>query len=100
MDISKMVKEAEEMKKRLLQTQTELANTEIRGEAANGLVVIILNGQGELKDIKIKKEAVDPNNTDALEDLIVSAFRAAFTKADAISKEMLGKLSEGLPGIE
>ena len=100
MDINKMVKEAEEMKKRLLQTQTELANTEIRGEAANGLVVITLNGQGELKDIKIKKEAVDPNDVDALEDLIMSAFREAFIKADAVSKEMLGKLSGGLPRIE
>ena len=91
-----MLKEAEALQKSLVQAQNELGGIEVRGSSRGGLVEVLISAQGEIKDIKIKKEAVDPNDTETLEDLILSAFRNATTKALAISKEKLGKLTGGL----
>ena len=99
MDIQKMLKEAQELQKSLVQAQAELGKVDVKGVSGSGLVEVLMTAHGEVKDLKIKKEAVDPNDVETLEDLILSAFKDASTKASAISQEKLGKLTggKGLP---
>ena len=101
MDIQKMLKEAQELQKSLMQAQTELGKVDVRGVSGSGLVEVLMTAHGEIKDLKIKKEAVDPNDVETLEDLVLSAFRDAATKALSISQEKLGKLTggKGLPPL-
>ncbi len=61
----------------LLQTQENLKNKEVTGSSGNGLVSLTLNGEYELKDLRIQKECVDPDDIDGLEDLIKVAYRQA-----------------------
>lgn len=99
MDIQKMLREAQELQKSLLDAQAELGKVDVRGSSGGGLVEVLMTAHGEVKDLKIKKEAVDPNDVETLEDLVLSAFKDASTKALAISQEKLGKLTggKGLP---
>ncbi len=96
MDIQKMLKDAEKLQKSLSVAQQELSKIDVTGAAGNGLVEISMSAQGEIKNIKIKKEAVDPNDVETLEDLILSAFKDATNKAVAVSQEKLGKLTGGM----
>ena len=99
MDIQKMLKEAQELQKSLVQAQAELGKVDIKGVSGGGLVEVLMTAHGEVKDLKIKKEAVNPDDVETLEDLVLAAFRDASTKALAISQEKLGKLTggKGLP---
>ena len=101
MDIQKMLKEAQELQKSLMQAQAELGKIDVKGVSGGGLIEVLMTAHGEIKDIKIKKEAVDPNDIETLEDLILSAFRDASTKALSMSQEKLGKLTgkKGFPQI-
>ena len=95
MDIQKMLKEAQELQKSLMQAQSELQKVDVRGTSGGGLVEVLMTAHGEIKDIKIKKEAVNPNDVETLEDLILSALKNASTQALSISQEKLGKLTGG-----
>lgn len=99
MDIQKMLREAQELQKSLLDAQAELGKVDVKGSSGGGLVEVVMTAHGEVKDLKIKKEAVDPNDVETLEDLVLSAFKDASTKALTISQEKLGKLTggKGLP---
>ena len=101
MDIQKMLKEAQELQKSLVQAQAELGKVDVQGVSGGGLIEVLMTAHGEIKDLKIKKEVVDPNDVETLEDLILSALRDASTKALAISQEKLGKLTggKGLPNF-
>ena len=101
MDIQKMLKEAQELQKSLVQAQAELGKVDVKGISGGGLVEVVMTAHGEVKDLKIKKEAIDPNDIETLEDLILSAFRDAAEKALSISQEKLGKLTggKGLPPL-
>ena len=93
MDIQKMLRDAEALQKSLMQAQSELGNIEVIGKAGNDLVQIVMSAQGELKNIKIKKEVINPDDVETLEDLILSAFRDAMNKAESISKENMQKVT-------
>lgn len=101
MDIKKMIQEAEMLQKSLVKAQQELRGIDVTGQAGGGLIEVTMSAQGEIKDLIIKKEAVDPNDVETLEDLILSAFKDATTKAMKISEEKLGKLTgkKGLPPL-
>ena len=96
MDIQKMLREAEALQKSLKVAQDELSKIDVKGIAGGGLVEIIMTAQGEIKDIKIKKEAVNPNDVETLEDLILSAFKDATNKAVTLSQEKIGRLTGGM----
>ena len=86
MNIMQMMKQAQNMQAKLKVAQEELSNMDIVGESAGGAVVITCSGQGKFKSIKIKPEAINPENPSAvdgetiemLEDLITSAINQAF----------------------
>ncbi len=104
MNIMQMMKQAQSIQKKLKDAQQELANTELVGESAGGAVRVICDGQGKFKSIKLKPEALNPENpssvdTDTLEmleDIISSAIQQASDKA---SKEMENKMKAATGGI-
>ena len=59
-------------------------------------VKVILNGKYEAQSVRLKKEAVDANDVEALEDLLLAAFNAARAKVEADSQEKLGGMTKGL----
>lgn len=104
MNIMQMMKQAQTIQKKLKDTQAELANTEIKGESAGGAVVVTCDGQGKFKSIKLKPEAINPENpssvdsetVEMLEDIITSAIQQA---SDRASQEMESKMKSVTGGI-
>jgi len=97
-DMSGFLAQAQAMQQQLLTAQQELAETEIHGSAGGDLVTATITGAGELLAVTIKPEAVDPDDTETLADLIVAAVRDANAKSQALAAEKLGPLAGGLGG--
>lgn len=76
----KRKKQMQALQEQLMQAQEEIKNKEVTGTSGGDLVSITLSGEHELLDIKIKKECIDPEDQDGLEDLIKSAYQNAFEK--------------------
>lgn len=96
MDIAALMRQAQELKKNFEQTQAELEQLIVTGSAGGGMVSADVNGMGQIKRIKLDATAVNPNDVEMLEDLIVVAVADAQSKAATESKLRGGKLSEGL----
>lgn len=77
---AKKKKQAKLLQEQFSKMQTQLKETEVTGTAGNGLVTLTLNGDHELKQIKIKPECVDSEDIEGLEDLIKAAYGDAFNK--------------------
>jgi nucleoid-associated protein EbfC len=97
-DMSGFLAQAQAMQQQLLTAQQELAETEVQGTAGGDLVTATITGAGELIGLSIKPEAVDPEDTETLADLIVAAVRDANTKSQALAAAKLGPLAGGLGG--
>ncbi|HEX8508426.1 MAG TPA: YbaB/EbfC family nucleoid-associated protein [Propionibacteriaceae bacterium] len=97
-DMSGLLAQAQAMQQQLLAAQQELAETEIVGSAGGDLVRATITGAGELIGLQIKSEAVDPEDTETLADLVVAAVRDATTKSQALAAAKLGPLAGGLGG--
>jgi DNA-binding YbaB/EbfC family protein len=95
-DMSGLLAQAQAMQEQFLNAQQELAEMEIEGSAGGDLVMATVTGAGELVGLEIKPEAVDPNDTETLADLIVAAVRDATNKAQAVAASKLGPLAGGL----
>lgn len=96
-DIMKLMKQAQDMQARMQSMQAELASLEIEGRAAAGLVVVKLNGKGELRGIRIDPSLMKPEETEILEDLIVAASQDARAKVEAAMQSKMQELTGGLP---
>jgi len=101
MDMNKMMKELQKVQGRMGKVQEELQRSVYEAEAGGGLVKIALNGKFEVQSVRLKKEAVDPNDVEALEDLLLAAFNEARAKAEADSAAKMGGMTKGLgiPGM-
>jgi nucleoid-associated protein EbfC len=102
-NLVQMLKQAQEMQARMAEMQAKLAEIEVTGSAGGGMVQVTLNGKGEVKKLKLDKSAVDPNETEVLEDLILAAFNDAKARADRLVTEEMEKLTGGLklpPGMK
>lgn len=92
---SKMKKQARMMQEQYAQMQTELENKEVIGTAGNGLVTVTLDGNRNMKSIKINPECVDKDDLEGLEDLI----RAAYENASEQLNEETPDLSSMMGGL-
>jgi DNA-binding YbaB/EbfC family protein len=100
-NINKLLKQAQKMQSQMMKAQEELAKKEIEGTAGGGMVKVLLNGSGDLQSIKLDKQAVDPDDVEMLEDLIVAAFKNAQEKIKEISSSTFSGITGGmnLPGM-
>jgi DNA-binding YbaB/EbfC family protein len=74
-NMQQLMKQAQKMQQQLLEAQEKLAQTEVQGTAGGGLVTATLTGSGEVLSVKIDPKAVDPDDVESLEDLVVAAIR-------------------------
>lgn len=104
LDMQQLFAAAAEMQSQLVNAQLRLAETEIEGSAGGGLVKVTISGQGELIDVVIAKEAIDPGDpaetASTLADLILAASRDAYRALEAVQAEAMGPLAGGLGGGE
>ena len=109
MNMMQVMQQAQKMQKKIKETQEELENSEIVSSAANGAVVVTLNGQGKFKSIKLKAEAINPENPSSveadtiemLEDILTEALKDATQKATAQMETKMKSVTGGIniPGL-
>lgn len=98
-NMAQMMKQAQQMQQQLAAAQAELAETEVTGSAGGGMVRATMNGSGELTGVTIDPQAVDPEDVETLQDLVVAAVRDAHRAVADMAAEKLGPLTSGLPGM-
>ena len=92
MNMNALMQQAKKMQEQMTKAQEELENTEVVGKAGGEMVVVTMNGKKEIKSIKLDKTAVDPDDVEMLEDLIVVAINDGYSKAEELSKNKMGPL--------
>jgi DNA-binding YbaB/EbfC family protein len=97
--MQQLMKQAQKMQQQLAQAQAELAETEVDGSAGGGLVTARVTGNGELLTISIAPEAVDLDDLETLQDLVVAAVRDATRQASELAADKLGPLTGGAGGL-
>jgi len=97
-DLQKM---AREMQANMAKAQEELAAATVEGTAGGGAVVVVLTGTQDVRSIKIQKDAVDPEDVETLQDLVLAAFTDALKKSRDLAAQRLGGVTGGLklPGM-
>src|SRR5512132_2821057 len=105
MDMDKLLQQVGQMQGEMQKAQEELANETVQATAGGGMVTVIANGAGEIKQIKIDPKAIDPNDAEMLEDMILAAVNEAIRSAQSLMESKLGGLAGGalgglgLPGL-
>jgi DNA-binding YbaB/EbfC family protein len=98
-NMQQMLKQAQKMQQQLEEAQAELAATEVTGTAGGGLVTATLTGGGELTALTIDPKAVDPDDIETLQDLVVAAVRDAHRAVGELAAEKMGPVTSGLGGM-
>lgn len=93
-DMEEIIRQAAEVQAQLQRAQEEILATVVEGSAGGGLVTVTMTGGAEIKDLAIKPEAVDPNDVETLQDLILAAYRDAHNKAAEIAQAKIGPFTE------
>ena len=98
---SSMLNQARELKSKLDNAQKELSNTIIEVSSGKGAIKITINGQQEIKSIKISPEVINPDKAEKLEELVLKAVNEAITKSQKVAAKQLKGLTGGLkiPGL-
>lgn len=101
MNMQKMLKDLQKMQSKMVKAQNDLQAQSFEAEAGGGMVKVVINGQGILTSIKINPDAVDKDDVEALEDLVMAAINAANKKKDDSSKASMDELTQGMniPGL-
>ena len=97
-NMQQLMKQAQAMQRKLQEAQQELADSEVTGSAAGGMVEVTLTGDKTPVSVTIKPEAVDPDDVEMLEDMILAALNDANQQADKLSKDLLGPMG-GAAGL-
>lgn len=97
-NMNELLEQAQQMQQQMLAAQQELAEAEVEGSSGGGLVQATVSGVGELKGLTIDPEAVDPDDTETLADLVVAAVRDATANAQEIQSAKLGPFAQALGG--
>lgn len=101
MDIRALMQQAQQMQAKMAKAQAELAKRTVTAEVGGGQVQAIMNGKHQLISLAIKPEAIDPDDVEFLQDLIVSAVNEAARRVDELVEQEMGSVTGGLnlPGL-
>ena len=96
-----MMKKVQKLQGDMAKMQEELKTRTLEATAGGGAVTVIVNGEKQIKSIKIAPSAVDPNDVEMLEDLVAAAVNEALKKVDDMMAQEMGKVTGGLklPGM-
>ena len=97
MNLNNLMKEAKKMQADIEKSQEELAVKEFEATAGGGAITVKVSGAKEIKEITIKKEVVDPEDVDMLQDLILTCINEALRKVDGAQAASMGKYN--IPGL-
>ncbi len=101
-DPNQMMAQMQKLQEEMEKTQAELDNEEVTASVGGGMVTVVATANQQIRAVTIKPEAVDPEDVDMLQDLIVAAVNEALQKGKALSEERMGSLTGGLnlpPGL-
>jgi DNA-binding YbaB/EbfC family protein len=96
-NFASMMKQAQELQGRMAEMQAEMERARVDGQSGGGLVVLTMNGKGDLVGVKIDPSLVKPEEAEILEDLIVAAHNDAKAKVERMLQEKMQSLTGGLP---
>lgn len=96
MNNANMMKQAQKMQKDMLKMQEELETAEYEATVGGGVVKAVVNGKKELASLTIDPDAVDPDDVEMLQDLVVAAVNEALRKAETAANDSMSKLTGGL----
>jgi nucleoid-associated protein EbfC len=99
MDMNKLLKQAQQMQAEMAKAQEELANERVEASVGGGMVTVTATGGGELVAIKISPEAIDPEDPETLEDLVLAGVNQALSNAQDLAQSRLGGAMGGLGGL-
>lgn len=96
-----LMRQAQKMQEKMAETQDELKKRTVEASVGGGMVTVVVSGSQELLKITINKEAVDPEDVETLQDLVLSAVNAGIKQSQEMVQEEMGKVTGGLniPGM-
>ena len=97
MNINQLMKEAKKMQADMEKSQAELSEKEFEASAGGGAVTAVVSGDKKIKSLVIKKDVVDPEDVEMLQDLVITCINEAFRKADSAQAAEFGKYN--IPGL-
>jgi DNA-binding YbaB/EbfC family protein len=90
-----LMKQAKRLQEELERTQAEIAKMRIAGTAGGGMVTATVNGRGDLTDLRIEAEVIDPEEREMLVDLVIAAVQEAQREAREEAEKRLGPMAQG-----
>ncbi len=98
-NLQQLMKQAQKMQEQMTAAQAELAEAELTGTAGGGLVTVTIKGTGEVTAVKIDPKAIDPDDVETLEDLVLAALHNATEAVRELTEQKMGPLTAGLGGM-
>jgi DNA-binding YbaB/EbfC family protein len=99
MDVNKMMQQVQQMQAEMMKAQDELANERVEASVGGGMVTVTASGSGEILAVKISPEAIDPDDPETLEDLVLAGVNEALRNAQELAQSKLGGAVGGLKGL-
>ena len=96
MNMQNMMRQAQQMQQNIAQMQAELEEREVETSAGGGVVKVVVTGKKVLKSIEIAPEAVDPDDVEMLQDLVLAAVNEALEKAEEMVQTEMAKVTGGM----
>ncbi|HZP07889.1 YbaB/EbfC family nucleoid-associated protein [Methyloceanibacter sp.] len=96
-NFTEMMKQAQQLQGRMAEMQAEMERTVVEGRSGGGMVVVSLNGKGDMTGLSIDASLLKPGEGEILEDLVVAAHADAKSKVEEAMKEKMKALAGGLP---
>ncbi|MEW6555478.1 MAG: YbaB/EbfC family nucleoid-associated protein [Actinomycetota bacterium] len=100
-NMQKMMKQAQKLQRQMMEAQEALADERVEGSSGGGMVKVVADGQQNIVEISIDPAAVDPEDVEMLEDLVLAALSDAMRKSRELAEERLGAFTKGMkiPGL-
>ena len=98
-NMNNLMKQAQKMQRQMEEATKELQEKEATASAGGGVVEVTVSGKREVTKVKIDPEAVDPDDVEMLEDLIMAATNEAFREIEEMSTQSMSKITGGLGGM-
>lgn len=100
-NMNQMLKQAQKMQENMMKAKEELESKSVQASAGGGMVEVVVNGKMELLELKIKPEAIDPEDAEMLEDMVKAAVNEGLRNAQAMVETEMSKATGGfnIPGL-
>jgi len=100
-NMNQMLKQAQKMQENMMKAKEEVESKSVQASSGGGMVEVVVNGKIEVLELKIKPEAIDPDDVEMLEDLVKAAVNQGIRNAQAMVEQEMSKATGGfnIPGL-